>query len=174
MVGQITSAKVKTRRCRIAVDSFVVCEPEFKRCDTPERVIEYARACQGYDALAQEWFAVVCLNSKNDAIAMHVVTVGTATATLVHPREVFRHAIADGACGALFVHNHPSGNARPSGQDRELTQRLVDGGKLLGIRIVDHVIIGACKARPLTRDETSDPHREADAEFFSFCSAGLL
>ena len=64
------------------------------------------------------------------------------TGALVHPREVFKPALADGAAAVAFVHNHPSGSPDPSKDDREITVRLLEAGKLLGIRVLDHVIVG--------------------------------
>ena len=69
------------------------------------------------------------------------VSVGTLTASLVHPREVFREAIRAAAAAVLLVHNHPSGDPSPSEEDRTVTERLVSAGELLGIRVVDHLIV---------------------------------
>ncbi len=95
-----------------------------------------------FEGLDREAFYVVCLDAKLKAIGVNMVSVGTLSASIVHPREVFKAAILMNAASIICVHNHPSGDPLPSMQDRELTQRLVTAGKLLGIRINDHVIVG--------------------------------
>ena len=92
--------------------------------------------------LAQEAFTVITLNAKNRVIDRHLITLGIADASIVHPREVFRAAIADGACQIIVTHNHPSGDPTPSKEDCDITRRLIEAAKILGIRIVDHVICG--------------------------------
>jgi DNA repair protein RadC len=91
----------------------------------------------------QEEFHVVCLNTKNQVIATHRVFVGTLNASLVHPREIFRTAIKDCASSIILVHNHPSGDPTPSREDYQATQRLEESGKLLGIDVLDHVVLGS-------------------------------
>ena len=90
----------------------------------------------------QESFYIVLLNTKNRIIREILVSRGTLESSLVHPREVFKEAIRESASAVIFVHNHPSGDPQPSSDDIELTERLVKAGKLLGIRVLDHVIIG--------------------------------
>jgi DNA repair protein RadC len=91
----------------------------------------------------QEEFHVVTLNTKNQVIATHQITVGTLDASLVHPREVFRSAIKDAASSIILAHNHPSGDATPSREDRAVTDRLTDAGKLIGIDVLDHIVMGS-------------------------------
>lgn len=91
---------------------------------------------------AKEMFFVVTLNQKHRIIDKHLISMGSLTASLVHPREVYRPAIMDSAAAVVFVHNHPSGDTTPSTEDRNLTKRLKDCGDLLGIRVLDHVIVG--------------------------------
>ncbi len=71
-----------------------------------------------------------------------LITVGILNASLVHPREVYRRAIKEGASTIILAHNHPSGNSEPSEEDKEITTRLIEAGKIIGIELVDHVIIG--------------------------------
>ena len=91
---------------------------------------------------AREEFLVLCLDAKNDPIGWHVVSTGTLTHALVHPREVFQAAILMNAAAVVIAHNHPSGDPTPSQEDRMLTTRLVSAGHLLGIRVLDHVVVG--------------------------------
>jgi DNA repair protein RadC len=89
----------------------------------------------------QEEFHIVTLDTKHKPIATHRITVGTLDASLVHPREVFRAAIRDAASAILLVHNHPSGDPTPSREDRQVTERLTDAGKLIGIQVLDHIVV---------------------------------
>ena len=90
----------------------------------------------------KERFWVVLLNQKHRYLMHTEVSVGHQNASLVHPREVFGPAVREGAARILLCHNHPSGEPNPSAEDRELTRRLVECGKLLGIEVLDHVIVG--------------------------------
>ncbi len=94
------------------------------------------------DNATAEKFLVVSLDTQNRPIGVHVVTQGTLDASLVHPREVFQHALLTNAAALLLCHNHPSGDLTPSREDRAVTDRLKAGGEVLGIRILDHIIVG--------------------------------
>lgn len=89
----------------------------------------------------RESFHVLLLDARHRLIGEAEVSVGTLTASLVHPREVFREAIRAAAAAVLLVHNHPSGDPTPSAEDRTVTERLASAGELLGIRVVDHLIV---------------------------------
>jgi DNA repair protein RadC len=90
----------------------------------------------------REHFALAMLDRKNTVIGLHTVSVGSLTASVVHPREVFKPAILANSAAILCCHNHPSGDPQPSQEDRTLTARLVEAGKLLGIQVLDHVVLG--------------------------------
>lgn len=90
----------------------------------------------------KEQFIVLMLSTKNHVLAMPVISVGTLNASIVHPREVFRQAINFSAAAMILVHNHPSGDPSPSKEDIDLTAQMVEAGKILGINVLDHVIIG--------------------------------
>ena len=89
----------------------------------------------------QEHFVCLTLDGASRLIAQRVVTIGTLTASLVHPREVFADAITDRAAGIIVAHNHPSGSLEISQADRDVTDRLTEAGKLLGITLIDHIIV---------------------------------
>lgn len=103
-----------------------------------------AASSLSYDLMwqAQERFAVVMLDVKNAIIGQQVVTIGTATETLAHPREIFRSLIKQGAVSAIVAHNHPSGNLEPSPEDIALTQQLLKASEVLSIPVLDHLILG--------------------------------
>ncbi len=103
----------------------------------------------------REEFRCVLLDTKNRVIRDETVSIGSLTASLVHPRDTFKTAVRESAAAVIFVHNHPSGDARPSQEDILLTRRLVQAGDLLGIRVLDHVIV-------------------ADGGHFSFRDQGLI
>ena len=93
-------------------------------------------------SLAQEVFVVVSMNTKNRVIQRHLVSIGTVNSALVHPREVFRPAILDGAVAVIVAHNHPSGDPSPSAEDIKITRQLINAGQHIGIRVSDHLIVG--------------------------------
>ncbi len=90
----------------------------------------------------KEKFIVLALNTRNEIIREIEVSVGSLSETIVHPREVFAEVIKEPAAAVILMHNHPSGDPSPSGNDKKTTARLEEAGKILGIRILDHVIIG--------------------------------
>lgn len=101
----------------------------------------------------QEEFHIVTLDTKHKPIQTHCITIGTLDASLVHPREVFHPAIRDSASAVLLVHNHPSGDPTPSREDHQVTDRLTEAGKILGINVLDHIVVA--KQRCLSIRECS-------------------
>lgn len=92
--------------------------------------------------LDREHFKAVLLNTKNNVIGIETISVGSLSASIVHPRELFKQAIIKSAAALILAHNHPSGDPTPSREDLEVTKRLVEAGDLLGIQVLDHLIIG--------------------------------
>ncbi len=103
----------------------------------------------------KEYFLCLYLNARNQVIHKEVVSIGSLSASIVHPREVFQVAVFHSAASVILAHNHPSGDVSPSKDDIELTGRLVKAGQILGIEVLDHIIIGS-------------------AEFLSFQERGLM
>lgn len=131
-----------------------------KPFDCVEVTYEFLRAeCL---TMSKENFFVLTLNRKNHLIKKHSVSIGTATSALVHPREVFREAIFDGASAIIIAHNHPSGDPAPSRADIQVTLQLREAAKTIEIDLLDHVIVGK-------RDK--DPQ---GLGFYSFNNAGLI
>lgn len=95
-----------------------------------------------YGAHPVERFGLVLVDTRHQLIRVRILTVGSLDAVVAQPREVFRDALLAGAAGVVVFHNHPSGDPSPSPEDLTLTHRLVAAGKILGIELVDHVIIG--------------------------------
>lgn len=111
--------------------------------DSPEKAAEQLADIRDKK---QEYFVCLTLDGANRLIAKRVITIGTLTASLVHPREVFADAITDRAASIIVAHNHPSGNTSTSEADSAVTTQLREAGQLLGIELIDHIII--------TRDKT--------------------
>ncbi|MDR2087997.1 MAG: DNA repair protein RadC [Clostridiales Family XIII bacterium] len=110
------------------------------RVDSPEAVA--ALFVESMRHLKQECFRIVLLNVKNEIMAIEEVSVGSINSSNADPREVFRSAIKRGAASLILAHNHPSGNSKPSASDIEVTKRLIAAGDILGIRVIDHIIVG--------------------------------
>jgi DNA repair protein RadC len=92
--------------------------------------------------LQKEHFVCLFLNTKNVVIGKETLSIGTLDSTLVHPREVFKAAVQRSASSIICVHNHPSGDPTPSSEDVSMTSRLLEAGRMMGIHVLDHVIIG--------------------------------
>ncbi len=103
------------------------------------QVYEYYRP--RFYGLKKERFLCAMLDNKNRVFKETIVSDGTLTSSLVHPREVFRYAIKEAAASVLFIHNHPSGDPHPSRDDISITKRLIETGKLVGINVLDHIVI---------------------------------
>lgn len=93
-------------------------------------------------AQKQENFIILMLNSKNHIIGEKLITKGILDASLIHPREIFKEAIRNSASKIILVHNHPSGDSKPSKEDIEVTKKIMDAGESIGINVLDHVIVG--------------------------------
>ncbi len=92
--------------------------------------------------LCKEHFKIAILDTKNQILAIENISIGTLNASIVHPRDVFKIAIKRNANSLILIHNHPSGDPNPSNEDISITNRLVDAGNLIGIKVLDHIIIG--------------------------------
>ena len=89
----------------------------------------------------QEYFVCISLNGANEVIEKRIVTIGLVNSSQIHPREVFADVIADRAASVIFAHNHPSGEHRPSNTDSKTHKQLTEAGRILGIRVLDHIIV---------------------------------
>lgn len=103
----------------------------------------------------KEMFLTLHLDGKNRIIAMDVVSIGSLNQSIVHPREVFKTACLSNAAALLLIHQHPTGDPAPSSEDISITRRLKEAGELMGIKVLDHIIVG-------------------DGEYLSFVERGLL
>jgi DNA repair protein RadC len=106
--------------------------------DSPEKAVEQLADIRDKK---QEYFVCLTLDGANRLIAKRIITIGTLTASLVHPREVFADAITDRAASIIIAHNHPSGSITPSTADLEVTERIKKAAELLGVKLNDHIIV---------------------------------
>lgn len=150
-----------SKRYRLKLATWIVvreaAEPSPRKINTPDDAARLALEFVRSSDDDKEHFWAVLLNQKHHYLMHTEVSMGNQSASLVHPREVFGPAVREGAATILLVHNHPSGDPTPSAEDRELTGRLSECGKLLGIEVLDHVIVGSGTGR-----------------WFSFRDAGML
>jgi len=114
------------------VERYVIRSPE----DGANYVMEEMRF------LSQEHFVCIYLNTKNQVLFRKTIFIGSLNSSIVHPREVFKEALKRSAASIICVHNHPSGDPTPSREDIDVTKRLVECGKMMGIELLDHIIIG--------------------------------
>ncbi len=121
----------------------------------PTDAAKVARELVGHD-LDREIFGILVVDTRNRVTAMHIVSIGSLNGSLVHPRDAFKVAIFDCAAAIILFHNQPCGDPSPSREDTELTQRLREAGRILGIEVLDYLVLG---------DE---------GRYFSFKERGLL
>lgn len=149
---KIFEAKIKYKHVGECTDNAI---------DLPGLAVEYMKdAFDEYQE--QEQFWVIALNRKNRPLGRLMVTLGTATSSLVHPREVYRFAIIKSASAIICLHNHPSGDPSPSSADIRVTRQLREASETVGIHLLDHVIVG------------EKEHTEDGTGFYSFNDNGLL
>lgn len=132
------SAKITELLAAIELAKRYLIDSDRPIIDSPEKVVEQLADIRDKK---QEYFVCLTLDGANRLIAKRIITIGTLTASLVHPREVFADAITDRAASIIVAHNHPSGNNKPSDADIEITKRLQETGKLIGINLIDHIIV---------------------------------
>jgi len=106
---------------------------------SPKEVVDYLREKIGKEK--KEYFLILSLDARSNLINIKTISIGSLDANIVHPREVFKKAIECSAASVILVHNHPSGDPEPSEDDLEITKRLTEAGKILGIIILDHIIV---------------------------------
>ncbi len=138
-------AEISKRMSTLKIEKLKISSPD----DAAVMMMEEMRYYQ------KEYFKIMLLDTKNNVKKVSEISVGSLNSSIVHPREVFYEAIVNLASSIILVHNHPSGDCEPSHEDIVLTNRLDESGKILGIRVLDHIIIG-------------------DGVYFSFKEEGLI
>lgn len=109
---------------------------------SPTEAYQAAKQLLALHEKPEEHFCIFCLNTKNKIVGVHTISIGSLNTSIAHPREVFKAAMLNNASGIVCLHNHPSGDPEPSREDIKITRRLVEAGEIMGIKVLDHVIIG--------------------------------
>ena len=131
----------RTNNMKYTITKLITIQVADKRpvLDSPSRVIE--EIPMDVKKADKEHMLAFYLNARSYLLHMEIVSIGTLSASLVHPREVFGPAISKRAAGIIVVHNHPSGDCSPSPDDRDTTRRLCRAGEILGVPVLDHIIV---------------------------------
>lgn len=142
--------RITTYKTRLTADKRVALEKEISvnRPDvegvirSPENVAEIAKGYLRMHEEPEEYMYMICMNTKNKIIGVFEISHGNVNSSIVGTREVFQKALLANAVSIILMHNHPSGDCTPSREDIEVTKRLVEAGKILGIQVLDHIIVG--------------------------------
>lgn len=134
---RVIKAVYETLKVKEEVQAYL---PPDRRYTSPEQV---SSLFSFLTRETKEYFFCLHLDGKNKILCFDCVSVGSLNQSLVHPRELFKTALLSSAAGIILVHNHPSGDPSPSSEDIAITRRLKEAGELLGIRVLDHVIVGS-------------------------------
>ena len=135
-------------RIQVVFEKVVLVKEKVGRYELPRKIGSPEDAYRAITTItnvqeeAQEVLGILILNIKNKIVAVHEISRGTLNASVIHPREVFKPAVLHNAAAIICFHNHPSGDPKPSKEDVNITNRLVEAGEILGIEILDHIIVG--------------------------------
>jgi len=135
-------------RIQVSFERVVLVKEKVGRYELPRKICSPGDAYKAITTItnveeeAQEVFGILILNTKSKIVAMHEISRGSLNASIIHPREVFKPAILHNAASIICFHNHPSGDPKPSNEDIEVTYRLIEAGEIIGIKILDHIIVG--------------------------------
>jgi DNA repair protein RadC len=145
-VSQLPDPRARSKRYRLNLATWTVFrelgQPSPRALSSPDAVALLAQDLVRIADDDKERFWAILLNAQNQYLMHTLVSVGTLSASLVHPREVLGPALREGAASLILIHNHPSGDPTPSREDLRLTRQLADGARLLDLQLHDHVIIG--------------------------------
>ena len=109
---------------------------------SPEDANTIARGFMRLHEESEEYLYMICMNTKNKIIGVFEVSHGTVNSSIVGVREIFQKALLANAVSIIILHNHPSGDTKPSREDVDITKRIVEAGKILGVQVLDHIIVG--------------------------------
>lgn len=117
-----------------------------KTINSPDMAFEIVDTVLSLSTKTKEHLVMASLNTKNQVVGLHTIHIGSVNSSIVHPREVFQQAILNNATSIMVFHNHPSGDVSPSNEDIQITKRLAEAGRIIGIELLDHIIIGSNKS----------------------------
>ena len=139
MEEKIISKRVDLVSVKLIKESSILYEP--RRISSPKDAFELGKKFL-VDS-DREKLVLICLDNKNQPTSINTVSIGSLNSSIVHPREVFKVAILSNSATIIIYHNHPSGDITPSKEDINITKRLKEAGKILGIELIDHIIVGS-------------------------------
>ena len=140
-----TVCKYKIRLVRDGAVKYPYSDEHVKQSDDIYRIIKPL-----FDGLDREQTVVVALDTRGGVVGVNIVSIGTINASLFSPREIFKFAILANATDIVIAHNHPSGEATPSPEDVKITKQIADGGEIIGIRLLDHLVLGEYEYQKVT------------------------
>lgn len=141
-VVKYTTKLTEKQRVILEKEVSVYCPEVDRKMNSPEKIASLATQYIRMQDLSEEYMYMVCMNTKLDMIGVFEISHGNVNSSIVGTREVFQKALLANAVSIAFIHNHPSGDPTPSREDVEVTKRLMEAGKILGIQVLDHIIIG--------------------------------
>ena len=145
----MTKKRINIFSVQLVKDRGGLYELDSKFIKSPDDAVRIVNTVLDLENQPKEHFVIFSLSTKNEVIGVHTIHIGSLNSSIVHPREVFQPAILNNAASIIAFHNHPSGDPTPSREDIEVTRRLVEAGKILGIELLDHIVIGEGKYRSL-------------------------
>lgn len=141
-VVKYTSKLTEKQRVVLEKEVSVYCPEVDRKMNSPEKIVALATKYLKMQELPEEYMYMICMNTKLDLIGVFEISHGNVNSSIVGTREVFQKALLANAVSIAFIHNHPSGDSTPSREDVEVTRRLMEAGKILGIQVLDHIVIG--------------------------------
>lgn len=136
--GNLPSKRISIVSIKMVREASVLYD--IRKIGSPKDCVELGK--KFLDDADREQLIVCCLDTKNQPTAINVVSVGSLNTSIVHPREVFKPAILSNSASIILFHNHPSGDPEPSKEDISISERIRESGSILGIKLIDHIIIG--------------------------------
>lgn len=142
--------RITKYKTRLTDDRKAVLEKEFsinypnmvRQMNSQDKVVSLARDVLHIHQETEEYLYMLCMNTKLELTSVFEISHGSVNSSIISPREVFQKALLANAVNIIMIHNHPSGNSKPSKEDVEVTKRLIEAGKILGVDVLDHIIIG--------------------------------
>lgn len=144
MVRMIKYKTRLTENKRVALEKEVStnCPDLTYAIKSPDDAVNVGKGFMRIHEEPEEYMYMICMNTKNKIIGVFEISHGSVNASIVSPREVFQKALLANAVSIILMHNHPSGDSTPSREDIEVTKRLVEAGKIVGVEVLDHIIVG--------------------------------
>ena len=134
--------RINIVKCELVKEKSLNYQTENSCIKSPQDVYKVSTDVLKLQNASEEYFYIAMLDTKNKINGIAQISHGSLNSTIVHPREVFKLAVLANASGIVFIHNHPSGDPTPSREDIETTSRLIQSGDILGIKVLDHIIVG--------------------------------